>query len=296
MGLIFAFIAVLGWGTWIGVGQGVRFSHPAVRTVWVGLFSSILASLVILASGGSLVPDGRWLEAFAGGLVWALSAMMAFYGTNNLGIARANGIWTPLNILTSLICGMVIFGEFRNASGQTWLFLTFCVVLFLIGILVLIFAKPEKHLGHEKRNPMIGTLSSLATGFLWGIYIYPVNSSGLPTIVAQLPLSLGIFVGGLLLVLILKRPRLFLNSSRDYVLAGLSGALWCAGNYGMLLLTGVVGSGLGFAIAQSALVVNALWGILLLRDPPIRSKAAVISLAGILLVALGAVLLSLVRS
>lgn len=296
MALIYALTAVLGWGTWMGLSQNVRYAHPAVRTVWMGAVNTVFALAVALVCGFSLVPDPRWIPAFAGGLVWSLSGVMAFTGTNHIGLTRANGIWAPLNIITGLVCGMVFFGEFRNADWTKLLFLAGCLVWLLAGILLMIVAKPEAKAEHRHRRPGLGYFGAIAAGFLWGIYFIPVNASGLPPLQAQVPLAAGITAGALVIVLIVRRPRLLLDKPSDWVRTSASALLWGTGNYGMFLLTTVVGSGLGFAIAQSSLVVSALWGIFLLKEPPLKSRSAVLSLVGIALAASGAMVLSTIRS
>jgi glucose uptake protein len=59
----------------------------------------------------------------------------------------------------------------------------------------------------------------------------------------------------------------------------------------MLTLVEGIGTGKGFTIAQLSLVVNALVGILVFRNPPPRSRAAAVTLVGIMLALIGGILL-----
>ena len=91
--------------------------------------------------------------------------------------------------------------------------------------------------------------------------------------VGAFPLAIGMCVGSLLLTALARQtPRL--AHASDTLRAVLTGLIWTVGNYGMLLLVGALGAGRGFTIAQLSVVVNALVGILWLKDPHPRSRAA----------------------
>ena len=70
-----------------------------------------------------------------------------------------------------------------------------------------------------------------------------------------------------------------------------TGLLWGIGNYGMLLLVDQLGAGRGFTLSQLSVVVNGLVGIFWLKDPPARSRAGILTLAGCVLATLGGILL-----
>jgi glucose uptake protein len=59
----------------------------------------------------------------------------------------------------------------------------------------------------------------------------------------------------------------------------------------MLLLIDQLGAGRGFTISQLGVVVNALMGVFLFKDPHPKSKAAILTLAGSILACVGGILL-----
>jgi glucose uptake protein len=63
----------------------------------------------------------------------------------------------------------------------------------------------------------------------------------------------------------------------------------------MLLLTEAIGTGKGFTIAQLGLVVNALVGIFVLKDPKPGTRAATVTFAGVVVAMVGAILLGNLR-
>lgn len=108
--------------------------------------------------------------------------------------------------------------------------------------------------------------------------------------IAAFPMAVGIFVGsGLLLMLGCESPCL--TGVRDYARVSATGVLWTIGNYGMLLLVGELGAGKGYTIAQLSVVVNALAGIFLLKEPRPATRAAHMTLLGCALATLGGILL-----
>ena len=126
MEFFYALIPVIGWGTWLAPSQNVRFPNQQVKTLYVTFGNLLLAVLVLVrqpaGSLAALSATSFWL-IFAGGLIWAASSLCAFVATDRLGIARAFGIWAPLNIIVSMLWGALLFNEFPNRSGTTLLVL-----------------------------------------------------------------------------------------------------------------------------------------------------------------------------
>lgn len=84
-----------------------------------------------------------------------------------------------------------------------------------------------------------------------------------------------------------KPPRC--QTVSDYSKVLLSGMLWSIGNFSMLLMVSRIGIGKGFAFAQLCVIVNALIGIFLFKEPAIQSRAAKWVLLGIALAATGSI-------
>jgi glucose uptake protein len=112
--------------------------------------------------------------------------------------------------------------------------------------------------------------------------------------VAAFPLSVGIFAGSALLVLLARQP-LRLEQPGHYLRAASTGLLWGIGNYGMLLLVEEFGAGRGFTISQLGIVVNGLLGVYLLNDPPPKSRAATLTLIGCVCATVGGILMGALK-
>ncbi len=286
-----ALIPVLAWGTWLTPSQNVRFKNQQIKTFYVAVANLALAFVVTIAVNGfvQLTPTTFW-PPFIGGLIWALSAFCAFTGTNKIGMVRAFGIWAPLNILVSIFWGRLLFDEFLNTGALNLVLTILAVAVMIIGILMIIFARGAGERSRNQQTFLIGLLSALGAGVLWGTYFIPIKLAGVSMWVGGFPLAVGIFVGSTLLALLgWQSPKL--EQRKDYFRVCLTGLLWGIGNYGMLLLVERLGAGKGFTIAQLSVVVAALVGIYWLKDPPPRTRAATLTLLGCVLATFSGIIL-----
>jgi glucose uptake protein len=287
----YAVFTVLAWGTWIAPMQNVQFKSQQVKTFYVACANLLLTLAVIALRGYSPLPAAAFWLSFAGGIVWAVSSLFAFSAAGRLGLARAFGIWAPLNIIMGLLWGGLLFHEFLNTSALPALFGSVAVII--AGILLIIFSRGAKSgdVSAASRGALLpGLLMALGAGVLWGTYFVPVKFTGVSPWDASLPMALGILAGSTVLVLLARHP-FKLEKKSDYVRTLAGGVLWGAGNYGMLLLVEQVGAGRGFTIAQLSLVLGALISIFFLKDPPPRSRAAWLTFGGCILAMAGGVVL-----
>ena len=287
---IYALLTVLAWGIWLAPANGVEYTSTRVRTFYVASANLLVAVLVAAIAGVEGLTFGVALWSAVGGLIWSASGFFAFYATAKLGIARAMGIWSPLNVAFSFLWGIVLFGELRDSSPIRWLVVALAVGLSLFGLrLILHSGKDEENrdLAAKSKGPL---LAALAAGLLWGSYFVPLQLAGVPVWTSVLPMSVGIFLGSVLGVAI-ARDRISLSGKSEYMRSCLSGLLWGVGNYGSLKLMEAIGTGRGFTIAQLCVVVNALVGIYWFRQPRPGTVAARTALAGIVLAMIGGILL-----
>jgi glucose uptake protein len=289
--LFLALIVVFGWGTWLAPSQKVAFPNQRVRNLYVVLTNLAIATVVALWQGSlwQLTAPVFWLT-FSGGLIWALGGLSAFTAASKLGMAKAFGIWAPLNIVVSLIWGALLFQEFVDLNSEGLLWLVLSILTILVGILLIIFAKGTGQGDQEPGALRIGLAGAVGAGVLWGSYFILIKFAGVSLWAGAFPLALGMASGGLVLAL-LGRQSWKLASAGDVLRACSTGALWSLGNYGMLLLVDAIGAGKGFTISQISVVVSALIGIYWLHDPPPKTRAARLTFAGCVLAMLGGIVL-----
>ncbi len=290
LGILYAVVTVLAWGIWLAPSQNIPFRNQQIKTFYVAAANLVLATLVFAFQGfHGLTWQVFWLP-FLGGLVWSVSGFLAFTATNRLGMARAYGIWAPLNVVVSIFWGIVIFGEFLTEGRFTMLLLGVALLILLIGVLLIIFAKGSGRQSISGSLFWSGLFSAVGTGILWGTYFVPIQLSSASMWVAAFPLALGIFAGSLTLAALTRQP-LSLDGSNHYLRVASTGLLWGVGNYGMLLLVGELGAGRGFTISQLGVVVSGLVGVYFLKDPRPRTRAAALTIVGCVFATLGGILL-----
>lgn len=290
LAVLYAVITVLAWGTWMTPSQKIVFKNQQIKTFYVAAGNLLLSALVFIIKGEGGLTGTVFALPFIGGLVWSVSAFMAFTATDRLGMARAAGIWTPLNVVVSILWGIVIFGEFLEVGPGTQVLLFGALIILLAGVLLIINARGRDTAHHSSSDTRIGLLGALGAGVLWGSYFIPIKLSSASMWVANLPLALGIFTGSAVLAALTRQP-LRLSRPGETARVITTGALWGVGNIFMLLLTEQIGAGRGFTIAQLGVVINALMGVFVLKDPAPRSHAAVLTLAGCVLASVGGILL-----
>ena len=105
MTALLALVTVVSWGTWIPLAQAVPGVLQRSRTFYVTVGNAVFAAVALVASGGHLSFGWRefWLP-FVGGLVWTAGNYSAFRASEAIGLARAAGSWTPLNVSIQRVC------------------------------------------------------------------------------------------------------------------------------------------------------------------------------------------------
>jgi glucose uptake protein len=96
-------------------------------------------------------------------------------------------------------------------------------------------------------------------------------------------------------VIISKSPLRLISPTYDPRLLG-TGVLWAIGNYGALKMMELIGTGRGFTIAQLCVVVNALIGVFWMKNPKPGTRAARLTLLGVTIATLGAIVLGNLKS
>jgi glucose uptake protein len=292
MELIYALVTVTAWGTWIGVSNTSTEGRNEVKILYVTAGNVIFAGGAVLLQPNTKSITLTWTNFCApmlGGAVWAAGSLCAFLATTRIGLARAAGIWTPLNIGMGFVWGVLLFGEFAHATASGLILLSVSLVLIIGGLLLVIKAKPGVGTLSWQHLPG-GLVAAVLAGVLWGSYFIPAQAAKTSAWSANFPLSLGMLAGGITLVLV-RRQKPALPKLRDYLILPACGALWGIGNLSALLMVELIGTGKGFTLAQLSLLVNALVGIYFFRDPKPHSRAAAITVTGILIAGIGGVLL-----
>lgn len=304
---LLSLITVVSWGTWIPLAQAAPGVPHRLRILYVTVGNIMFAGAALTVAGGHLAWGWRsFFLPVAGGVVWTLGNYSAFRATEAIGLARAAGSWTPLNIIVAFAWGAALFGELAGLSGARFTMLGAALVLVLAGVLVIIRSQgtrmSDAPAGRAASPSSVsrgagqhrhGLLWAAAAGVLWGSYFVPAQAAGVTAQVSNFPLAVGMLAGGLALVLTGGEPVRLPAAGAAANLA--AGFLFGIGNLALLGLVSRVGTGVGFTIGQLSLLVNASIGIWLFKVPPPGSRAAKLATAGILIAGTGGALIGALR-
>lgn len=306
--ILLSFVLVLGWGTWIPIAQSVPRVGQATRTFYITIGNLLFAAIALVVGGSAGQLTLGWKEfwlPFAGGLVWALGSVCAFRATELIGLARASGTWTPLNIIVAFVFGALLFSELAGFTAARYAVLGGCLVLVLVGVFLIIGSQSSAtHAPAAAAGPGAasapatsahhrGLLLAVGGGILWGGYFVPAQWAHVPSQLGNFPLAVGMLAGAALLAgregAIVRLP----TGHTATLIA--SGAMLGVGMVALLGLVSHVGTGVGFTIGQLSLLVNAGVGIWVFKVPAPGSHAARVASTGILLAGIGATAIGALR-
>ena len=136
---LLSLITVVSWGTWIPLAQAAPGVPQRTRILYVTAGNLVFAGAALVVAGGHVAWGWRsfWLP-LAGGVVWALGNYSAFQAAAAIGLARAAGSWTPLNIIVAFVWGAALFGELDGLSSARFAVLGGALVLVMAGVLVIV--------------------------------------------------------------------------------------------------------------------------------------------------------------
>ena len=278
-------------GHWIPLAQIVPGVSQRSRILYVAVGNLALAAAALIVGGGHLSLGWRafWLP-LAGGLVWTAGSFAAFRASETIGLARAAGTWTPLNIITAFVWGALLFGELNNFAAGRVAVLVGAFVVMSAGVVMVVRARDTRPSDgdaarRDAGSQRAGLLWAIASGVLWGSYFVPAQWAKVPSQVANFPLALGILLAAS--VLALSAGESVRLSRRVTALQVTAGLLFGIGNVALLGLVARVGTGAGFTIAQLSLLVNASIGIWVFKVPRPGTRPARIAMAGIVLAGIG---------
>lgn len=163
--LLLSLAIVLSWGSWIPIAQSVPGARQSTRTLYVTAGNLVFAAIALVVGGsaGQLTLGWKvfWLP-LVGGLVWAGGSFCAFRATETIGLARAAGTWTPLNIIVAFILGALLFNELAGITPARYAIMGGCLVLVLVGVFLIIGSQNSADTG----DPVTGDSSTAdsATG------------------------------------------------------------------------------------------------------------------------------------
>ena len=308
MTVLLAFVMVAALGTWIPLAQLLPGTPGRSRVFYVAVGNAVFAGIALLASSAGLVFGWRgfWLP-LAGGVVWTAGNYCVFKASETIGLARAAGTWTPLNIVVAFAWGALLFGELDGFSKARFAVLGVAFLAVVAGVLLIAGSRDGPSGQPSSSSPRPGAAAESGrraatarallwaggAGVLWGSYFVPAQWAAVPAQVSDFPLALGILGAALALAVPAGEPvKLGVRATSAQLGAGV---LFGIGNLALLALVARVGTGTGFTIAQLSLLVNASVGVWVFHVPEPGTRQARKVLAGIVLAGIGGCVIAAMR-
>lgn len=314
--LLLMVVSMVCWGSWAHVqrlAKGGRFELLYWDFVWGLLLLAVFAGLTL----GTLRPQspesfmanlasadaGHMLPAFLGGMIFSAANLLLLAGVSMVGLAAA----FPLAMGPALVIGSILNCLIAPAADPLLLFAGIALETLAIVLSVLACRQAFADARFGSKGLVLSLLSGIALGLF---YPFAAMASRGPHRLGPYALTyvfgLGVLACALPFNYLLMRkpltgPRLSIS---DYLQAGkfhhlwglLSGAVWSAGALSSFVAAQFhpVGPATAYALAQGAVMVSALWGVLAWKDfsgaggIPRRRLAAMFALfiAGLVCVAL----------
>ena len=308
MTILLAFVVVAALGTWIPLAQLLPGTPGRSRVFYVAVGNAVFAGIALLASGAGLVFGWRgFWGPLAGGVVWTAGNYCVFKASETIGLARAAGTWTPLNIVVAFAWGALLFGELDGFSKARFAVLGVAFLAVVAGVLLIAGSRDGSSGQPSSSSPRPGKAAESGrrattarallwaggAGVLWGSYFVPAQWAAVPAQVSDFPLALGILGAALALALPAGEPvKLGIRATSAQLGAGV---LFGIGNLALLALVARVGTGTGFTIAQLSLLVNASVGIWVFHVPEPGTRQARKVLAGIVVAGIGGCVIAATR-
>src|ERR1700761_8156248 len=138
MTVLLALVMVAALGSWIPLAQLLPGTPGRSRVCYVAVGNAVFAGAALLAGGAHLQFGWRgfWLP-LAGGVMWTAGNYCVFKASETIGLARAAGTWTPLNIVVAFAWGAALFGELDGFTALRFAVLGVAFLLVLAGVLLI---------------------------------------------------------------------------------------------------------------------------------------------------------------
>ncbi len=271
MGLLFAALAAVSWGTFF-----VPVRKVGITNVWQLQGATSIGVLLFAIPIGFFWGFEIQLSGLVSGVIWTVGNILALYAVRLIGLARTSPFLAGFSIIASFTWGILFFGEKFNS-----------LILALVAIGFLLSGLP--FVSNGVRNPSVqkkGYIIAAAGGLIGGSYVIPMQAAH--TLQSGFfSSSLSIFAIGVPLFFMVKR---FIK--KETVAGIISGTLFNIGSLSVLIAIGLVGITLAFPISQTATLFAVSWGILYFKE--IVQKRGIIRVStGAALILCGAALLSI---
>ncbi len=269
MGLVFAILAAISWGTFF-----VPVRKVGITNIWELQGATSVGVLLFAIPIGFFWGFEIQFAGLASGVIWTAANLLALYSVRLIGLARTSPLLAGFSIMTAFAWGILFFGE----TFDSLILALAAIGLLLVGLPLV--ATGEKNRSMQKRGYFIAA----ASGLIGGSYIIPMQAT--QTLQSGFfSSSLSIFAIGIALLLFGRR---FIK--REIIAGVVSGTLFNLGSLSVLVAVGLIGITIAYPISQTATLFAVSWGILYFKEV-VQRRGILRAAGGAAIILCGAALL-----
>ncbi|BDH43967.1 putative sugar uptake protein [Salmonella enterica subsp. enterica serovar Choleraesuis] len=282
MNIIIALLPALFWGL-LPVIVTRAGGNPVQQIVGTTLGTLLISIIFYLFSQPHFTP-GAFIFSFISGAFWAFGQINQYKAFTQIGVSRAMPISTGLQLTSTSLMGVALFGEWPATS--TRLLGLAAIVIIIIGI-ALTTRQQNGNGGAVNMKKGLVTLLISTIGYL-GFSAFPrfYNVDGWE---AFMPQAIGMFSASLLMAGFLHQKPAFARATWRNLL---SGVVFAFAAFSYLISAKLNGVATGFTLSQMNVVIATLASIWLLGERKTRQEMGYV-VTGLLFVVSGGVIIGL---
>lgn len=321
--IVFSILSMLCWGSWVNSQKIATKSWRFELFYWDYNLGLLLTAIIFSFSLGNMANSGgAFTENIAeaslsnisscllGGVIFNISNILMVMAVAVAGMAVA----VPVTVSIALVLGVIINYLGAPSGNPLWLFAGVILVVGSIGFNALAYRGKAANDNHKTSK---GLLLSISSGVLMGFF-YRFVARTMPedfTLIQPGQLSpytavfifiIGIFISNFVLnTFIMKKP---IEGSplqyRDYFSGGIKnhlagivgGVIWCTGMMFNILGGAKAGFAISYGLGQGAVIIAALWGIIVWKEfKDVPKKSGIYLSLMMVLFAIGVICMILAR-
>ena len=258
IGFLAALVSVVGWGSYFVPMKKVKEYDPF-------FYQLLMCAVIFLSTALFSFAINSFEFSYYGvmaGISWSFGNILSVLSIRLSGLSKAAPTW-----MGGVIIGSFFIGAFLFSEPLSSLPLGLAGIVFLVSGVAVISSVLESKTS-SKMEELKGISLALLAGLLYALPFALFKISGFDSLDFVFPMSLGIFLGGVLIYLVKRSPF-----DRNILVPGtVSGALWNVANLSNFFALSFLPVAIVVPLTQIALLVSVLWGVFYFHEISGRDK------------------------
>ncbi|AVK60920.1 sugar transporter [Lactobacillus sp. CBA3605] len=284
MKLILTLVPAIAWGALPLAVSRIK-SNPRNQIFGTAVGALLVGLLTVLVIRPAVTTTDFMLGMVAGAF-WVLGQVGQYNAYQAIGVARTMPLSTGLQLIGTTLIGVIIFGEWHSAAAKLLGFIG--ILLLVLGIVLTSVHQPTQTTGRS--HQALVTLVFTTIGY-WVYSAIPkvASTSG---IALFLPEAVGMVLAVLIYLLVTHDFRVIKEPASWQTM--IAGVFFSIGAIAYIYSVSLNGVNIAFVVSQLSVVISTLGGLLFLHEAR-HGRALVLTLLGLGLIVVGAVLTTVIK-